>query len=268
MSKLVVGLILIVLILAAVPFALIARSRAMLSPTLAPHLVLDMDKQAKFKPQRTTDFFEDGRTMRPEVPGVVAREDLQLKNEALITPDGLRMVDGQVTITELKDPSQYAAIVLGRQRAAQTTDLEFNELQPPAGTTLNAPEQKFYVSKIPVPVTRDFMHRGQERFNIYCAPCHGISGYGDGMVARRAAEMQAQGSDAATLWVAPPSYHSAEYRNRPDGSIYNSITNGVRTMPRYDKQISVMDRWAIVAYVRALQESQQGPTTTPVTAGK
>ena len=94
MSKTIAGLIIIVLVLAAVPFALIARSRARTSPERPVHLILDMVKQPKFKSQRTTEFFADGRTMRPEVAGVVAREGLTLANEALEDPAGLKMVDG------------------------------------------------------------------------------------------------------------------------------------------------------------------------------
>ena len=83
-----------------------------------------------------------------------------------------------------------------------------------------------------------------------------LAGYGDGMVARRAAEMQASGAATAAGWVAPTNYHTDEIRGRPVGQLYNTITNGIRTMPAYDKQIGILDRWAIVAYVKALQRSQ------------
>ena len=112
----------------------------------------------------------------------------------------------------------------------------------------------------------DLMRRGQERFNIYCAACHGLGGYGDGMVARRAAEMQQSGANTAAGWVAPTNYHTDEIRGRPVGNLYNTITNGIRTMPAYDKQIPVPDRWAIVAYVKALQRSQHAkPQDVPET---
>src|ERR1035437_3719968 len=101
MSKAVGGIILVLLVLAAVPFVLIARARATTSPKPAVHLILDMDKQAKFKPQRTSSSFEDGRPMRPQIPGVVAREALSLHNEALTDPNGIRMVDGQNQVIEL-----------------------------------------------------------------------------------------------------------------------------------------------------------------------
>src|SRR5205823_2858225 len=106
----------------------------------------------------------------------------------------------------------------------------------------------------------------QERFNIYCAPCHGQSGYGDGPVALRAKSLKDAGvADAASAWVDPQNLHEAKIHTRPDGHIFNTITNGARTMPPYDKQISVLDRWAIIAYVRALEKSQN-ETNAPLPA--
>ena len=83
----------------------------------------------------------------------------------------------------------------------------------------------------------DLLERGRERFTIYCAVCHGQGGYGDGAVALRAAEIQAANGDAAG-WVAPKNYHTDDMRQQPVGKIYNTITNGVRSMPAYAKQIS------------------------------
>ena len=102
----------------------------------------------------------------------------------------------------------------------------------------------------PVSVTMALMSRGQERYGIYCSPCHGLAGYGDGMVAQRATQLQ-EGT-----WVPPSSFHTDTVRGKPDGEIYHIITHGVRKMPGYAAQIPPADRWAIVAYVRALQRSQ------------
>jgi mono/diheme cytochrome c family protein len=107
-----------------------------------------------------------------------------------------------------------------------------------------------WVEAIPVPVTMQVMRRGQQRYDIFCSPCHGLSGYGDGMVAKRAEDLQ-EGT-----WTPPSSLHTDLIRARPEGQLFNTITNGVRSMPAYGAQISVEDRWAIVAYVRALQRSQ------------
>jgi len=107
-----------------------------------------------------------------------------------------------------------------------------------------------WVEAIPVPVTMQVMRRGQERYDIFCSPCHGLAGYGDGMVSKRAEGLQ-EGT-----WTPPSSLHTDLIRGRPAGQLYNTITNGVRNMPAYGPQISVEDRWAIVAYIRALQKSQ------------
>jgi len=107
-----------------------------------------------------------------------------------------------------------------------------------------------WVETSPVPVTMSLLERGQQRYEIYCSPCHGLAGYGDGMVAQRADQLQ-EGT-----WTPPTSFHTDLIRQRPEGHLFNSISNGIRNMPSYGSQIPVDDRWAIVAYVRALQRSQ------------
>jgi mono/diheme cytochrome c family protein len=103
-----------------------------------------------------------------------------------------------------------------------------------------------------------FIHRGQQRFNIYCAPCHGLDGSGNGLVNIRAHQLK------ESLWVTPADLHSALVRSRPVGHIYNTINVGIRNMPPYGPQIVASDRWAIVAYVRALQLSQNAaPAALP-----
>lgn len=96
--------------------------------------------------------------------------------------------------------------------------------------------------------------RGRDRFGIYCAPCHGASGDGNGVVAERAKSL---GNNT----LAPPSFHTDAIRHMPDGQMYATITNGVRFMPMYRQSIPLDDRWAIVTYVRALQLSQASRTT-------
>lgn len=111
-------------------------------------------------------------------------------------------------------------------------------------------ENGVWAVRMPMPITAATMARGRARFDIYCSPCHGAAGRGDGMVARRALELQ-QGT-----WVPPSSLHTDLVRGREVGHLFNTITNGIRNMPGYGAQIAVHDRWAIVAYVRALQRSQ------------
>lgn len=107
-----------------------------------------------------------------------------------------------------------------------------------------------YVTTFPSQIKIDdtLLHRGQDRFNIYCAPCHGQDGHGNGRVNLRALELGGG-------WVAASDLHDADRRSRSVGEIFNTITNGNRTMPSYGGQIKESDRWAIVAYVRALQRS-------------
>ena len=112
-----------------------------------------------------------------------------------------------------------------------------------------------YVDVVPQSVVARFgsmdtmLARGQDRYNIYCAVCHSISGDGKGMVSRRAASLGATG-------LVAPSFHDDRLRHIPDGQLYATIANGLRNMPSYAHNIPVDDRWAIVQYVRALQLSQ------------
>ncbi len=102
------------------------------------------------------------------------------------------------------------------------------------------------VKQSPVPVTLKLLKRGQQRFNIYCSPCHSRLGDGKGIVVSRG-------------FLPPPSFHTDRIRNFPDGQIFDTITNGVRNMRSYGSQVKVADRWAIVSYIRALQLSQNAP---------
>jgi mono/diheme cytochrome c family protein len=99
-----------------------------------------------------------------------------------------------------------------------------------------------------------FLARGQDRYEIYCAACHSLSGDGKGMVSRRAGALGATG-------LVAPSFHDDRLRHIPDGQLFATITNGVRNMPAYAHNIPVHDRWAIVHYVRALQLSQAPAAT-------
>lgn len=107
-----------------------------------------------------------------------------------------------------------------------------------------------WVTALPLPVTLEVLRRGEERYNIYCSPCHGLAGYGDGLVSVRAEALQ-EGT-----WTPPTSLHTELVRSRPEGHLFNTISNGIRNMPAYGPQLDVADRWAIVAYVRVLQYSQ------------
>jgi cytochrome c5 len=100
----------------------------------------------------------------------------------------------------------------------------------------------------PLPVTAELLQRGQQRYAIYCTPCHGIQGDGLGMVAMRGMKH-------------PPSYHQDRLRNEPVGYLYDVVTNGFGAMYGYSSQIPPRDRWAIIAYMRALQLSRNAPVS-------
>ncbi len=96
---------------------------------------------------------------------------------------------------------------------------------------------------LPFPATEEVLARGRERFNVYCSPCHSRLGDGNGMIVQRG-------------YKRPPSYHIDRLRKAPLGYFFDVMTNGFGAMPDYAAQISVQDRWAIAAYIRALQLSQ------------
>ena len=95
----------------------------------------------------------------------------------------------------------------------------------------------------PVPFTRALLDRGHQRYDIYCSPCHARTGNGAGMIVQRG-------------YRKPPSFHDDRLRQAPDGHFFDAISNGFGVMPRYAQQVPIGDRWAIVAYIRALQLSQ------------
>jgi mono/diheme cytochrome c family protein len=106
------------------------------------------------------------------------------------------------------------------------------------GTVNGAPAEDF-----PFPVTLAVVERGRERYNIYCTPCHGYDGYGQGMIVVRG-------------FSPPPSLHEERLRTAPPGYLFQVITNGIGVMYSYGDRVPPDDRWAIIAYIRALQLSQ------------
>ena len=99
------------------------------------------------------------------------------------------------------------------------------------------------IAQSPLATDMNLLLRGQERYTIYCAPCHGAIGDGRGIVVQRG-------------YLPPPSYHTDVLRKQADGHFFDVMTNGIRNMASYKNQVNVNDRWAIVAYIRALQRSQ------------
>jgi hypothetical protein len=113
-------------------------------------------------------------------------------------------------------------------------------------------DDALYISKdsnaFPLELTPELMQRGKERYGIFCTPCHGIQGDGNGMVAMRGMKH-------------PPTYHSERLRKVPNGYLFDVVTNGFGAMLSYSAQIPPRDRWAIIAYIRALQLSRNAPVS-------
>lgn len=167
-----------------------------------------MHNQPKFIPLRSSEFFSDRRSARYPVPGTVPR-----------------LEDANVDREQL-DPNSY--YLTGRHGETYGNDLPL-----PNGT----PEERTRV-----------LLRGEQRFNIYCSPCHSMLGDGDGMIVQRG-------------FKRPPSLHQQRLRNAPLGYFYEIISNGFGGMPDYASQVKPADRWAIAAYIRALQLSQSASET-------
>jgi mono/diheme cytochrome c family protein len=200
----------------------------------------DLDDAPKFKPQTRNDFFPDGRSMRPTVANTVAFGRWDAAPGAEVQPG---------------DPAMLASLAPERDELLREDDAMYRGVR---GTT---PDGKpLYVERIPIPVDEALLARGQERFTIYCSVCHGILGRGEGMVGQR--------------WTGRTvaNFHDPKYsdpkepdQKGADGFIYHTAMNGVvdpttgaQKMPPYNHALSERDAWAIVAYIRVLQEQQRG----------
>ena len=125
---------------------------------------------------------------------------------------------------------------------------------PPEGTVPQSEPARAAALRNPPPVTEALLKRGRERFNIFCAPCHGFDGDGDGMVVKRG-------------FPAPPSYHSKALMQAPASHFLDVIANGYGVMYAYGDRVAPADRWAIVAYIRALQLSKHASAADASQAG-
>ena len=161
----------------------------------------DMHDQPKFFPERGTNFYPDGRSVRPQVENTVARGQLH------------------------EDSYFFTGLINGKEGDA-----------------------------MPFPVTMQVLARGQERFNVYCTPCHSRVGNGEGIIVQRG-------------YAPAGNYHSLRLQAAPLGHFFHVMTNGYGAMPDYSAQLTPADRWAVVAYIKALQLSQHA-TAADVPAGE
>jgi cytochrome c5 len=148
------------------------------------------------------------------------------------------------------DGGSARPLVEGTVPRASARDESFRPswLVTPRATAILEPNDVSNLTQYPIPLTRQILDRGEERFNIYCAVCHSRVGDGRGMVVQRGFRQ-------------PPSYHIDRLRSAPIGHFYDVITNGFGAMPSYGDQLTPRDRWAVIAYIRALQLSQHAPVS-------
>lgn len=181
----------------------------------------DMQDQPRYKAFKKNAFFTDDKAMRELPEGTVARGFLR-ENKAFFT--GKKETVGTNTPVE------------------STTDSSGNTV------VSSFPDA---IEDFPLPVTKELLDRGEQRYKVFCIVCHGPVGNGDGMIVRRG-------------FSKPPTYHDDRLRNAPVGHFYDVMTNGWGKMNNYASQIPPADRWAIVAYIRALQISQNSSGMSPL----
>ena len=132
--------------------------------------------------------------------------------------------------------------VPGTVRRLNPEELAAGALDP-TGYFLTGKHGAVFGNEMPFQLTRDVLARGQNRYNIYCTPCHDMVGDGKGMIVQRG-------------FKHPPTFHQQRLRNAPVGYFYDIMSNGLGAMPDYASQLQPADRWAVAAYIRALQLSQ------------
>jgi mono/diheme cytochrome c family protein len=179
----------------------------------------DMQDQPKAIAFRESTFFKDGVSSRPPVAGTVPRGYLRADREFFF---GKKESAGKMPAIRPLDAGA-----------------------PNAGAPNAAAMFPDDVDTFPFPITKETLERGQERYQIFCSSCHGLTGYGDGLVARRGFNKPA-----------PASFHQDKLRQAPVGHFFDVVTNGWGAMPSHASQIPIEDRWKIIAYIRALQLSQ------------
>jgi mono/diheme cytochrome c family protein len=195
----------------------------------------DMQDQPKVIAYRENPFYRNGVSAKPPVEGTV--------------PRGYLRADREFYLGKKANTGQSGPV---------STQSAGSQAQAAPGSSTSAALYPDDVETFPFPITKDDLNRGQERYEIFCSVCHGATGNGDGMIARRGFNRPA-----------PASYHQDRLRQAPVGHFFDVMTNGWGAMPSYASQIPVEDRWKIIAYIRALQLSQmpaeaaKAPTTKP-----
>ncbi|QDU76724.1 hypothetical protein Pan97_37790 [Bremerella volcania] len=270
-----------VAVVALVPPLLLWRAYYQTSTVPRINPIRDMDVQLRGDTQTVSPVFADGRTMRPRIPGTVARGEWvdPIMLTGIVPETGeqnvLFLQDEEATEEGTKKPAEEenpaddkpaeekpadekpeADKPMAEAKPAQDKPADANpaDAKPAEGEAPAQPEEPEpnWVKIAPINVTRATLERGRNRYNIYCSVCHGLAGDGDGLVSQRALQLE------QPTWIPPTNLHTDYLLTQPDGKIYNTITHGIRKMKGYGDQIPAEDRWAIVTYVRALQKTRTG----------
>ena len=195
----------------------------------------DTQDQPKMKPYRSSAFFRDGLSSRQPIEGTVPRGFLKTDTE-FFTGKKAGRANATTPGTPAPTPGLQPTLAAG---------------PAPQGAAVYPDD----VEVFPIAVTKETVQRGKERYEIFCTACHGLTGNGDGMIVRRGFRRAA-------------SFNDDRLRQAPVGHFFDAISNGWGAMPSYAPQIPPQDRWAIVAYIRALQLSQAVQQPAEITGTK
>jgi mono/diheme cytochrome c family protein len=270
---------LLIMLAGLIPAAIVLNMRASFSDLPRWHVFFDMDFQPKKKPQQTTTIFKDGRTMRPQVPGTISRGQLDQQDPFYLGYDPMKVtsIDAEKQIY-VSTVDSLAVDSVANVAALSSTPS--GTVQPPAGSpaagspaagtpAAGAAPVLPFLEKLPIEANEANIKLGKTKYEIYCSACHGYSGYGDGLVSKRAASL------AQDTWTPPSSLHLDRIQKQPVGQIFHTISKGQGKMASYASSITPQERWSIVLYVRALQRSrnaniddvpvdQRGSLTDPI----
>jgi mono/diheme cytochrome c family protein len=209
----------------------------------------DMQDQPRYEAYEPSGFFKDGLSSRPIVEGTVPRGYLKADSQ-LYTGKMSKTQAGGAQAGNANTANQGTQADSASGANAQSSSNSNTQsatgnanMQAGAASQSGPAGADDDADTFPFPVTAEVINRGQERYRIFCAMCHGETGDGDGMIVRRG-------------FRKPSSYHEDRLRQARVGYFFRVMTEGFGAMPPYRAQIPVQDRWAIAAYVRALQMSQ------------
>ncbi len=217
----------------------------------------DMQDQPRYEVYEPSKSFKDGLSSRHMVEGTVPRGFLRADTQ--LYTGKMSKAQGASGTTQSGNTTNQSGQEEGAGGAANATANGNTNTQAAGGSNAGtssgaAPQGKAGedddATEFPFPVTAEVINRGQERYRIFCVMCHGETGAGDGMIVRRGFRQ-------------PPPYSEERLRQAPVGYFFRVITEGYGAMPPYRAQIPVQDRWAITAYIRALQLSQLNQQTAP-----